>query len=46
MADGTGNATLNVPLPSAGIGVTVHMQAYTDTGITCGISNLVTQTIQ
>jgi len=46
VADGIGNAILNVPLPSTGIGVTMHMQAYTDTGITCGRSNLVTQTIQ
>ncbi len=46
VADGAGTATLNVPIPSAGAGVRVHLQAYIDTGTSCGISNRVTQTLQ
>lgn len=45
-ANGTGVATLNVPLRSAGSGVTSHIQAHTDTGSTCATSNRVTQTLQ
>ena len=46
VAAGAGTATLNVPIPSAGAGVRVHLQAYIDTGTSCGISNRVTQTLQ
>lgn len=45
-ANGSGVATLNVPVPSAGSGITLHMQAYTETGSTCGTSNRVTQILQ
>ncbi len=44
-ADSSGIATLNVPIPLNGSGVTIHMQAYTETGASCGISNRVTQTL-
>lgn len=46
VADSNGVATINVPIPSAGAGVTLHMQAYTDTGAVCDTSNRVTQTLQ
>jgi len=45
-ADGSGIATLNVPIPLNGSGLTVHMQSYTDTGASCGISNRVTQILE
>jgi thermitase len=45
-ANGSGVATLNVPIPNNAAGITLHMQAYTDTGGNCGISNRVTQVLQ
>jgi len=45
-ANGSGVATLNVPIPLVAAGATLHMQAYTDTGGNCGISNRVTQVLQ
>ena len=44
-ANGSGVATLNVPIPPGAGGLTVHMQAYTETGASCGTSNWVTQTL-
>jgi len=45
-ANGSGVAIVNVPIPLIAAGVTLHMQAYTDTGGNCGISNRVTQVLQ
>lgn len=44
-ADGSGVASLNVPIPLSGSGVTLHIQAHTDTGSSCATSNRVTQTL-
>jgi len=46
VTDGAGTAAMNVPIPSNGAGVTIHMQAYTETGASCGTSNRVTQTLE
>ena len=46
VADPTGTAIFNVFVPLEFVGITVHLQAYAETGSTCGVTNRVTQTIQ
>ena len=46
VADGAGNATLNVNLSRTSSGRTLYMQAYSESGGSCQISNRVKQTIQ
>lgn len=45
VADGSGNASISVPIPSGVDGLTVHLQAYSETPTLCGFSNRVTQTL-
>ncbi|MCA9810935.1 MAG: S8 family serine peptidase [Candidatus Dadabacteria bacterium] len=46
VADGSGSATLNVNLSRTSSGRTLYVQAYTESGSSCQISNRVKQTIQ
>jgi len=46
VVDDSGTAVFNIKLPADYAGRTVHVQAYAETGSTCGISNRVTQTVQ
>jgi hypothetical protein len=46
IANASGTAVLNVFVPGGFFGITVHIQSYTETATTCGISNRVTQTVQ
>lgn len=46
VANGSGVATINIPIPLSASGLTVHLQSHTETGPSCSISNRVTQVIQ
>ena len=46
IADGMGTAIMSIGVPSSFSGKTVYLQAFSETATTCGLSNLLTQTIQ